>query len=76
MPTTAQPDPDDEGLSLSQRWAAERVSGRETLLLGAMAVVAWPFIMIGKALYALRWIVLGPWELIQILRYLRRSRDE
>ncbi|NUR74171.1 MAG: hypothetical protein HOU81_25460 [Hamadaea sp.] len=69
-------DPDDEGLSLSQRWAAERVSGRESFLLIATAVVLWPFVMIGKGLYALRWIVLGPWQLIQILRYLRRTPDE
>ncbi|MEV0273482.1 hypothetical protein AB0H43_32335 [Hamadaea sp. NPDC050747] len=75
MPTTP-PDPDEEGLSLTQRWAAERVRGRETVLLVLAAVVAWPFVLIGKGLYALRWIVLGPWELVQILRYLRRSRDE
>ena len=79
MPTTQQderPDGEEEGLSLSERWAAERVSGRQTLLLAVIAAVAWPIVMIGKGLHALRWIVLGPWELIQIIRYLRRTRDE
>ncbi|NUT08150.1 MAG: hypothetical protein HOV76_32250 [Hamadaea sp.] len=75
MPTTP-PDPDPDDLSLTQRWAAERVSGRETFLLVATAVVRRPLVMIGKGLYAVRWIVLGPWQLVQILRYLRRSRDE